>query len=188
MVNAVLAKCARFAGMTPEQASFLLNEVYLPQIRNEQKTTRRVIEAVPAERSGWKPDPKSKSALELAWHIASSECFFVSGIVKGKFESGDGSMPASIKTPADVLKWYDENFNQLVAQLGQIKGDDLVRMIDFFGMFNFPAIVYAGLACSHSIHHRGQLSTYLRPMGAKVPSIYGPSADAEMPSSAQATA
>ena len=175
--------------MTSEQATFLLNEVYLPQMRNEHKTTRRVIEAVPAEKSAWKPDPKSMSALELAWHIASSECFFMDGIVNGKYEhSGDGSMPASIKTPADVLKWYDENFAKSTAQLARLKGDDLLRMIDFFGMFNFPGIVYAGLMCSHSIHHRGQLSTYLRPMGSKVPSIYGPSADEGMPGSAQATA
>jgi uncharacterized damage-inducible protein DinB len=174
--------------MTPEQATFLLNDVYLPQIRNEHKTTRRVIEAIPADKSSWKPDPKSKSALELAWHIASSECFFMEGITKGKFEqTGDGAMPASIKTPADVLKWYDENFTKLAGQLATTKGQDLVRSIDFFGMFNFPGIVYAGLMGSHSIHHRGQLSTYLRPMGAKVPSIYGPSADeGTMP--AQATA
>jgi uncharacterized damage-inducible protein DinB len=175
--------------MTPEQATFLLNDVYLPQIRNEHKTTRRVIEAVPADKSGWKPDPKSMSALELAWHLASSECFFMDGIINGKYEhSGDGSIPASIKTPADVLKWYDENFAKSTAQLARLKGEDLLRSIDFFGMFNFPGIVYAGLCCSHSVHHRGQLSTYLRPMGSKVPSIYGPSADEGMPEPAQARA
>ena len=174
--------------MTSEQATFLLNDVYLPQIRNEHKTTRRVIEAIPADKSGWKPDPKSKSALELAWHLASSEWFFLDGIVKGKYEAGEASLPPSIKTPADVLKWDDENFTQIVGQLSKMKGDDLLRSIDFFGMFNFPGIVYAGLCCSHSIHHRGQLSTYLRPMGAKVPSIYGPSADQEIPTSAQARA
>src|SRR6202040_4476915 len=96
--------------MNSEQAPFLLHEIYLPQIRNEHKTTRRVIEAVPCDNCGWKPDPTSKSALELALHIASSECFFLNGIAAGKFErTGDGSMPASIKTPAYLLKWDDEN-------------------------------------------------------------------------------
>ncbi len=175
--------------MNPEQATFLLKEVYLPQARNEQKTTRRVIEAIPADKSGWKPDPKSKSALDLAWHVASSECFFMQGIIAGKYERGEGgAMPASIKTPADIVKWYDENFNKLTAQLAGVKGEDLVRNIDFFGMFSFPGIVYAGLMCNHSIHHRGQLSTYLRPMGSKVPSIYGPSGDEGLPTSTQATA
>lgn len=174
--------------MTPEQATFLLNEIYLPQIRNEHKTTRRVIEAVPADNCGWKPDSKSKSALELAWHIASSECFFMNGIVAGKYEqTGDGgSMPKTIKTPADILKWYDENHAKAVSELAKIEGERLTRPIDFFGMFTFPAISYAGLMCSHSIHHRGQLSSYVRPMGGKVPSIYGPSADEGLPARASA--
>jgi len=172
--------------MNPEQATFLLNEIYLPQIRNEHKTTRRVIEAIPADNSGWKPDPTSKSALELAWHIASSECFFLNGIVLGKFErTGDGSMPASIKTPADLVKWYDENHAKALSQLAQLKGESLAAPIDF-AVFKLPAVAYAGFQCNHSIHHRGQLSSYLRPMGGKVPSIYGPSADEGLPARASA--
>ncbi len=173
--------------MTPEQATFLLNDIYLNQIRNEHKTTRRVIEAIPADNSGWKPDPKSKSAIELAWHIVTSECFFMNGIAKGKYEATGGfNLPDNIKTPADVLKWYDENHPKAVAQLSQVKGEGLTRPIDFFGMFTFPALHFAGLMCSHSIHHRGQLSSYLRPMGGKVPGIYGPSADEGLPATAKA--
>jgi uncharacterized damage-inducible protein DinB len=173
--------------MNSEQATFLLNEIYLPQIRNEHKTTRRVIVAIPADNSGWKPDPTSKSALELAWHIASSECFFLNSIARGKFErTGDSSMPASIKTPADLVNWYDENHAKATSQLAQVKGDNLAAPLDFFGMFTFPAITFAAFQCSHSIHHRGQLSSYLRPMGGKVPSIYGPSADEGMPARASA--
>jgi uncharacterized damage-inducible protein DinB len=173
--------------MNSEQATFLLHEIYLPQIRNEHKTTRRVIEAIPADNSGWKPDPTSKSALELAWHIASSECFFMNSIARGKFErTGDSSMPASIKTPADLVNWYDENHAKSTSQLAQVKGDNLAAPLDFFGMFTFPAIAFASFQCSHSIHHRGQLSSYLRPMGGKVPSIYGPSADEGLPARASA--
>jgi uncharacterized damage-inducible protein DinB len=173
--------------MNPEQATFLLNEIYLPQIRNEHKTTRRVIEAIPADSSGWKPDEKSKSALQLAWHIASSECFFMNGIALGKYErTGDGSMPATIKTPADLLKWYDENHAKAASELAQLKGESLARPLEFFGMFTFPAVGYAGFMCSHSIHHRGQLSSYLRPMGGRCPSIYGPSADEGLPARATA--
>lgn len=171
--------------MNSEQATFLLHEIYLPQIRNEHKTTRRVIEAIPCDNCGWKPDPTSKSALELAWHIASSECFFLNGIAAGRFErTGDGSMPASIKTPTDLLKWYDENHAAALSQLAQVQGDSLAAPLDFFGMFKFPAITFAAFQCSHSIHHRGQLSSYLRPMGGKVPSIYGPSADEGLRASA----
>jgi uncharacterized damage-inducible protein DinB len=173
--------------MNSEQATFLLNEIYLPQIRNETKTTRRVIEAIPADNCGWCPDPVSKSALDLAWHIASSECFFLNGIATGKFEqTGDGSRPASVNTPAGVLEWYDENQPKALAGVTQLNGDDLARIVDFFGMFQLPAVAYAGFLCSHSIHHRGQLSSYLRPMGGKVPSIYGPSADEGIPARASA--
>jgi uncharacterized damage-inducible protein DinB len=172
--------------MTPEQATFLLNDIYLPQIRNEYTTTRRVIQAVPVDQGAWKPDPKSMGALELAWHIASAEAFFMNGITQRKFVSDGGSMPESIKTTADVVKWYDENFATALEQLAAVKGEDLVIPIDFFGMFNLSGIEYAGLMCSHSIHHRGQLSSYLRPMGAKVPRIYGPSGDEPMTAPATA--
>lgn len=173
--------------MTPQQAEFLLQEVYLPQIHNEHKTTRRVIAAIPANNCDWKPDPKSKSALDLAWHIASSECFFMNGVTEGKFNPGSGEKPANVKTPADVLAWYDENFAKAVGGLSKTKGDQLVTPIDFFGMFNFPGVAYVGLMCSHSVHHRGQVSSYLRPMGGKVPSIYGPSGDEEIPMPARAS-
>ncbi len=162
--------------MNNEQAEFLLNQVYLPQLQNEHKTTSRVIAAIPADKCDWKPHPNSMGALELAWHIASADCYFVNGIVAGKFEPG-GSMPETIKTPQDVVNWFDENFAKATADLASLKGDQLTRTIDFRGVFNFPAIVYTGLMQSHSIHHRGQLSAYLRPMGAKVPRIYGGSGD-----------
>jgi len=58
--------------------------------------------------------------------------------------------------------------------------EKLAQTIPAFGMFNLPAAVYLGFVNNHSIHHRGQLATYLRPMGAKVPSIYGGSFDEPM--------
>jgi len=166
--------------MTPEQATFLLNEIYLPQIRNEHATTRRVIAAIPADRSDYKPSEKCMSALDLAWHIVSAEPFFMGGIVAGKYERGGGTRPESVTTPAEVLEWDDENFAKAVAQLAALQPEDLVRPVDFFGFMTAPALNYAGLMCSHSVHHRGQLSSYLRPMGAKVPRIYGPSGDEPM--------
>ena len=56
-------------------------------------------------------------------------------------------------------------------------GDACAKVLDFFGMMQMPAVVFLQLCIKHSVHHRGQLSAYLRPMGGKVPSIYGPSAD-----------
>lgn len=171
--------------MTPEQATFLLNEIYLPQIQQEHETTRRIIAAIPADQCDWKPSPKCMSAIELAWHLVSSEQFFMNGIVAGKFEPGGGKRPDSVKTPADVLQWDKATYGNTVAKFSAVQPADLVRPIDFFGMMTFPAVQYAALLSNHSIHHRGQLSSYLRPMGAKVPRIYGPSADEPMPIPAQ---
>jgi uncharacterized damage-inducible protein DinB len=168
--------------MTSDQATFLLSEVYLPQIRNEVKTTRRVIEAIPADKGDYKPDPKSMGSLELAKHIASSEVFFMMGAAHGAFKRENAAIPESVKTPADVAAWYEEHAAKASAALGAASGADLVKEVPF-AIFNLPAIAYIGLMLSHSAHHRGQLSAYLRPMGAKVPRIYGGSADEpiEMP-------
>jgi uncharacterized damage-inducible protein DinB len=162
--------------MTPDQATFLLNEVYLPQIRNEHGTTRRIIEAIPADRIDYQPDPKAKSAMELAKHLASSEIFFMTGAASGAFNREDAAIPDSVKTPAELSKWYEEHFAKASSKIAATKPADLVKEINF-AIFTLPAINYIGLMLSHSVHHRGQLSVYLRPMGSKIPRIYGGSAD-----------
>ena len=60
-----------------------------------------------------------------------------------------------------------------------LSGEKLANVIDLLGMIQAPGINFLALAIKHSVHHRGQLSTYLRPMGGKVPGIYGPSADTQ---------
>ena len=82
-----------------------------------------------------------------------------------------------MRTPLDIARWYGERFEHDVALLRALTADQLVRTIDFRGILRLPAVAYAEIGMKHSIHHRGQLSMYLRPMGAKVPSIYGESYD-----------
>jgi uncharacterized damage-inducible protein DinB len=165
--------------MTPEQAHFLLHEVYLPQIHNEHKTTCRLIEAIPADRLDYKPDEKAKSAWDLACHLASSEIFFMTGSASGVFDRAAGAIPESVKTPAELSAWYRENHAKAAARLAETSDADLTKTLTF-AIFTFPAIFYPGMMINHSVHHRGQLSTYLRPMGSKIPRIYGGSADEPM--------
>jgi uncharacterized damage-inducible protein DinB len=172
--------------MTPEQAHFLLNDVYLPQIKREFQTTRRLIEAIPADKGDYTPHETSMPAFKLAKHIASSEVFFISGVANGAFDPANAAIPKTVTTPLDLLVWYDEHFAKAVAKLEGMSGDDLAKDISF-AIFNMPGVSFAGFMMSHSIHHRGQLSAYLRPMGAKVPSIYGGSADEPMETSARAS-
>jgi uncharacterized damage-inducible protein DinB len=166
--------------MTPDQATFLLNEIYLPQLRNEHKTTRRLIEALPHDKGDYKPSDLCMSAWELATHIATSQIFFLNGIANGKFERG-APLPDSIKTPEQLLEWDEENFGKALDKVAAMSPEALASDLSFFGYFMQPAVTYAGFMSSHTIHHRGQLSSYLRPMGAKVPRIYGGSADEPMP-------
>jgi len=157
-----------------------LNDIYLPQIRNEHQTTRRVIAAIPAGQCEWRPDAKCMSAIELAWHMVTTELFFLKGMTAGKFERGDTARPDNVKTPADVLQWDDAHFENALAAFAAVSANELTRPIDFFGFMTMPGIMFSTILCSHSIHHRGQLSSYLRPMGGKVPRIYGPSGDEPM--------
>jgi uncharacterized damage-inducible protein DinB len=173
--------------MTPEQATFLLNEIYLPQLRNEQKLTRRVIESVPADQCAYKPDPKAKSAFELASHIAGSEMLFLHLAATGQFDRSTAAVPESVKTPEALCAWYDENYAKAVDKLTACSAEDLAKPATF-AIFTMPAVAFAGFMLSHSIHHRGQLSTYLRPMGSKIPRIYGGSADEPLPAQSQAQA
>ena len=87
-------------------------------------------------------------------------------------------MPEGARTTSDILAWYTERFEPAVDRLRSTTGDELLREVDFYGLRTFPAVMLLPIVLNHTIHHRGQLSTYLRPMGAKVPSMYGPSYDA----------
>jgi uncharacterized damage-inducible protein DinB len=149
----------------------------LPTLKTEHQTTKRVIESIPLDKGDYRPDAVSKSALELAWHIVAAEKRFLSGIPAGAFDFNPIHQPDSIKNSAGVAAWFDETFAANLQRLEAIGGEPLVKMVDFRGLFQLPAVGFIQLAMNHTIHHRGQLSMYLRPMGAKVPAIYGESYD-----------
>ncbi len=180
--GALFCAVARMTGfrytewMNSEQAGFLLN-IFSTQLKNEHAATKRVIQAVPVDKGDYAPDPKSTTALDLAWHLAASEIFFVETVGAGAFPKGDGKRPESIRNAADVAAWYGETFPQSLERARQAQPGELVKELNFHDIFVMPAISWLQFAVSHSIHHRGQLSAYLRPMGAQVPSIYGPSGD-----------
>ena len=164
------------AQLNPDQAQLLL-VLALPTLKNEHQTTKRVIEAIPPDKGDYRPDAISKTALELAWHIVAAEKRLFGGISAGAFDFTPFHRPESVRNSADIAAWFDESFAATVQKLQDLSGEQLVRSIDFRGMFQLPAVAFIQVALNHSIHHRGQLSMYLRPMGAKVPAIYGESYD-----------
>lgn len=173
----------------PDQAAFLLQGVYLPGLKNESRITKSVIEAIPLDKGDYRPDAISKSALELAWHIVATEMRFMDAIAAGEFDFSPRPRPESIKNSEDLAAWYTENFASHFDAIAKLSNEQLVKVIDFRGMFQLPAVMYLGFILHHSVHHRGQLSMYLRPMGAKVPAMYGESYDsAEARKAAQQSA
>jgi uncharacterized damage-inducible protein DinB len=164
--------------LTPEQATIILHGVGIPTFKAEYPVTKRVIAAIPADKANYQPDAVSKSAIDLAWHIVVAENRFMSGVIAGEFDLTPSVRPDHINTPDAVNEWYAERFQKNLEALQRMTGEQLIKRIDFRGLFQFPAVVYVNVGVNHSIHHRGQLSMYLRPVGAKVPSIYGESYDA----------
>jgi uncharacterized damage-inducible protein DinB len=164
--------------LQPEQATFLLNGVYLPGLKNEHRLTMKVIEAIPLDKGDYSPDAISMSALGLAWHIVMAENRFMDAVLTGAFDVTPNPMPESIKNSKDLLDMYSEDFESRFDKLGKMSSEDLLSIVDFRGVFQLPAVMYLGFILHHTVHQRGQLSMYLRPMGAKVPSIYGESYDA----------
>lgn len=162
--------------ITPENATFLLQYI-LPTVENEHRTTRSIIEAIPQTNSDYRPDPYSKTAMELAWHIVAAEHRFYGGVVAGAFDFTPNHRPESVQTPAQIGQWYGDSFAKNFDALRKLSGEQLAQTIDFHGLFQLPAVAYLNFSLNHTIHHRGQLSTYLRAMGGRVPAIYGESYD-----------
>ena len=147
----------------------------------EAQTTRRVIAAIPEDKKTWKPDPKAKSAEELAWHIAFNDINMLESVARLSFmeaaEEVKSESDLRPKSIAEILKWHETNLPKALAKVHAMTAQQLLTPVDFFGAFKFPAFMYLEFWKVHMIHHRGWLASYLRPMGSKCPSIYGGSAD-----------
>jgi uncharacterized damage-inducible protein DinB len=161
-------------GLTPEFAAGLC-AMMLDGIAREAEITKKVIAAVPDDKSDYRPDPHARTAKELAWHLANTDIQFLDGIadLNFKMETPENKPQTSV----EVVAWYDENMKRGIARVQALTPEQLTTPVEFFGVFNLPAVAYLGFLNNHMIHHRGELATYLRPMGSKVPSIYGGSYD-----------
>ncbi len=166
--------------MNPEHAKTIC-EYLVATLEGEGKTTQRVIAAVPASGVDYTPDPKSMKAIDLAWHIASAEIMLLDMAIAG----GDAAPPErapGTETIAGIVAWYAAQQPVTLAKAKALSGEHLAKVVTVWGgAFTLPTVTFVTFALNHTNHHRGQLSAYLRPMGAKVPSIYGPSGDEPMP-------
>jgi uncharacterized damage-inducible protein DinB len=162
--------------LQPDQALFL-RQWMLGALTREHAITRGVIEAIPPDKGHHRPDDVGKTAVDLAWHIVGAEHRFMEAVASGVFDFTNSGRPSDLQTPAHIAAWYADTFPRDAARIAALPVDALLKVVDFRGIFQMPAVAYLQTAQIHSIHHRGQLSMYLRPMGAKVPAIYGESYD-----------
>lgn len=158
-------------------------ESFLPQFDAEMATTRRVLERIPEDKLTWKPHKKSMSLGTLAGHIAQLPGLGLAIVLQEKLDAGAGPRtPTEVSSRQQALQMLDENVAKTRAAIASASDADIgkewsleARGKTFFKLPRIAAL--RGFMLHHLIHHRGQLSVYLRLNDVPVPMIYGPSAD-----------
>lgn len=138
----------------------------------ESGTTQRVLERIP-EGPDYRPDPKSRTAKEIAWQMVCEERLIIEAAESGTGEFRHLPTPGTMQ---EVCEAYAAHREDIVKRWKALSADRWSGTMHIFG-HDFPTSAMAWTFLFDLIHHRGQISTYLRPMGAKVPQIYGPSGD-----------
>ena len=139
---------------------------------DEARTTRRVLARIP-EGSSYRPDPRSRTAQEIAWQICCEEKMIIEALENGRAEWAPPPMPATMK---EVLETYERQSEGMPERWRALPAERWEGTVEFFGSQR-PASPMAWSFLFDIVHHRGQITTYLRPMGSTVPQVYGPSAD-----------
>jgi uncharacterized damage-inducible protein DinB len=161
------------------QQTMTEKDVFLQTWDQEFQTTVKVLKAYPADKLDYKPHPKSRSARELAWNFVIEE-HIVDATLKGNIDF-TAPMPPAPKTMAEIISAYEKTHRDMVQKVKATSEEDLSKTIKFpvapkqMGDLKRSQVLWTMVM--DTVHHRGQLSVYIRLAGGKVPSIYGPSAD-----------
>ena len=139
---------------------------------DEAKTTSKVLARIP-EGSDYRPDPKSRTAREIAWQMVCEEKMIVDALETGVVQWAPPPLPATMK---EVCAADDRQSAEIVRRWQALPAARWEGTLDFFGTPR-PAAAMAWSFLFDIVHHRGQITTYLRPMGSTVPQVYGPSGD-----------
>ena len=154
----------------------------LPEFDHEMATTRKLLERAPEDRFDWKPHTKSFSLGDLVTHVATLPAWGVDTLTKTEYDIAAGQPPAPPASTTELLTTFDKNVAATRSALVGRTDEELLVMWTLMrgdkAIFSMPRVgVWRSFLLSHLIHHRGQLSVYLRLLDVPVPSIYGPSAD-----------
>ena len=159
-----------------------IRDALLPEFDHEMATARRVIERVPEDKFGYKPHDKSMTMGRLASHIAEMPTWATSGIMMDSLDMASGYKPFEAGSRAELLEAFDKNVAGARNSIAGASDETLMKNWSLKNgdktLMTMPKIaVVRTFMLNHVIHHRGQLSVYLRLNNLPVPSIYGPSAD-----------
>ena len=165
-------------------------ETILPDFDHEAETTRTLLERLPEASAAWRPHAKSMSLGELGMHVSQIPGWAKIVLEGTQFDTdppgGQRDSPAPFESTAKMLAAYDERVSAARALL--LAATDAELMVPWAlkmggkTLFTMPRVaVFRSFVMNHGIHHRGQLSVYLRMCGVALPSIYGPTADMREP-------
>ena len=156
---------------------------FIGELKNESINTKKMLEKVPLEKADWKPHEKSMSIGRLATHMAETSHWIYEILEADEFNFASRAFkPHVASSQEELLEIFNNNFTKSIAALENANDDDFekkwtVKMGDKV-LFQMPKkIAIRSWGFSHTIHHRGQLSVYLRMLNIPVPGMYGPSAD-----------
>jgi uncharacterized damage-inducible protein DinB len=159
-----------------------LNQAFLPEFDHEMANTRKSLERVPEDKSGWKPHDKSATLGGLATHLATINGWTDAIVGQDSFDVKNAPAPQQIKSRAELLGTFDKNVASARKAIAGATDEQLMKpwslLNDGKPIFTMPRIaVLRSFIMNHTIHHRAQLGVYLRLNNVPVPAIYGPSAD-----------
>ena len=163
-----------------------IRDAFLPEFDHEMTTTRKTLERVPEDKVDWKPHNSSMAMGRLAGHIVEMTGFVPATFMGESFDfrpaGAPPPVPTVMKSRQQLLDLFDKNVADARAAIAKASDEELYKTWTLLNggktFFSMPRIqVLRSMILNHIIHHRGQLSVYLRMNQVPVPSIYGPSGD-----------
>lgn len=160
-----------------------ISKPFIAELQVEAANTKKMLERVPFEHIGWKPHDKSMPMGRLATHVAELPGWITMTIKSDELDLGaSGYNPTPVSNSEELVALHDKNVSSAIEALEAISDEDMMKTWTLRNgehiIFQLPkAVVIRTSAINHLIHHRAQLSTYLRQHNVPVPGMYGPSAD-----------
>lgn len=172
-----------------------IGQSMLPEFDQEMQGTRKVLERCPEEKWNWKPHDKSGTLGWLASHVATMVDWLPMTIKTEELDyapvGGPSWEPPKIDNRQQLLAEFDKNVVAARAALAEVSDTEMLKNWRLLAggqeVFTMPRVAcIRGMVMNHIIHHRAQLTVYLRLLNVAVPGLYGPSADEMQPNAAGA--